>query len=134
MKQRRTGPLKQAPSAMQHEVRVAREDFSERKLALVDKETKKRMLEEVWQDRIDIDPAEQEQADREVTQKKNAVKAIKRSNEARREQLREQAKAIERGMEEMREKSAALHLQLVLHQQQRELHLTGHLRRGARTG
>ena len=97
---------------MQHEVRVAREDFSERKLALVDKETKKRMLEEVWQDRIDIDPAEQEQADREVTQKKNAVKAIKRSNEARREQLREQAKAIERGMEEMREKSAALHLQL----------------------
>ena len=29
---------------------------------------------------------------------------------------------------------AALHLQLVLHQLQRELHLARHLRRGARTG
>ena len=55
--------MEKAPHEMQDEWRAAKDEFSEHKLKLIDKETKKRMLEELWNDRVDIDPEEAKQAE-----------------------------------------------------------------------
>ena len=106
--QRRVVSLQKAPRELQEEWRAAKDEFSEHKLKLIDKETKKRMLEELWHDRVDIPPEEAQQAEREMQAKKAAVTTLKKANQQRREGLREQAVNFANGVAAMREREAAL--------------------------
>ncbi|KAL1526454.1 hypothetical protein AB1Y20_015165 [Prymnesium parvum] len=100
--------LTQTLPEMQKEWRRAKDEFSERKQRLIDKETKKRMLEEVWQDRGEMTEQEEKEVEREMKLKKQAVSRTKKANQKRREQLRVQAQTIERGISEMKEKEETL--------------------------
>ena len=51
----------------------SQDEFSEHKLNLIDKETKKRMLEELWHDRVDIPLDEAKLAEKEMHAKKAAI-------------------------------------------------------------
>eukprot|EP00965_Chrysotila_dentata_P112952 3731721-Pleurochrysis_carterae.AAC.1 len=54
--------------------------FTERKLKLLDKITKKHMLEEIWYDRVEIGAEEQREAERETLAKKEEVRYVKGLN------------------------------------------------------
>ena len=71
------------------------EEFRQNKEKLIEQETKKRMLEEMWQDRVSIAPEEQREIEREQQQQKEAVKALKRENEAQEALLHTKAKELE---------------------------------------
>ena len=88
------------------------DEFSRSKQRLLDKETKKRMLEEVWQDKIELEPEEQQQADRELQLKKEAVTRTKKANQQRRDQVQETARTIERAVLELHEREDTLRSQL----------------------
>ena len=53
------------------------------------------MLEEMWQDRVSIAPEEQREIEREQQQQKEAVKALKRENEAQEALLHDKAQELE---------------------------------------
>ena len=63
-----------------HDVCRAQDDFSSLKLNLIDKETKKRMLEELWHDRVELPVEEAKAAEREMQVKKAAVEQLKKAN------------------------------------------------------
>lgn len=83
-------------------------DFSEQKQQLVDKETKKRMLEELWADRVVIPPEEAQEAENDMHSKKQALTVVKSDNQQKRTKLREQASAFASGVAELREREKAL--------------------------
>ena len=108
----RTKGLKEGAFAKQEEWRRAKLDFSARKLTLIDKETKKRMLEDVWQDRIELEESELQQSDAECKSKKERVKELKEANRLQRLKLREQAEQVEGSIKELRSQTTALTSQL----------------------
>ena len=63
-----------------HDVCRAQDDFSSLKLNLIDKETKKRMLEELWHDRVELPVEEAKAAEREMQVKKAAVEQLKQTD------------------------------------------------------
>ena len=71
------------------------EEFRQNKEKLIEQETKKRMLEEMWQDRVSIAPEEQREIEREQQQQKEAVKALKRENQEQEALLHTKAKELE---------------------------------------
>ena len=107
--QQRVKDLPQAASDMQDEWRRAKDEFSAKKSTLLDKETMKRMLDEVWNDRLELQPAEQKEAEQEFQVKKEQVSRLKKSNAAARDGLREQAAQIERSQAALHGKMAGLH-------------------------
>ena len=82
------------------------DEFDEHKQKLLDKETKKRMLEAVWEADLEIEPAAQEMEDRETAQKKDSLKRTKKANLERRTVVREQAEALEQERREADERVA----------------------------
>ena len=90
-----------------HEVCRAQDDFSSLKLNLIDKETKKRMLEELWHDRVELPVEEAKAAEREMQVKKAAVEQLKKANQQRREGIRKQALAIDAGVTRLHEHEAS---------------------------
>ena len=83
-------------------------EFLNYKLQLIEKETKKRMLEELWADQVEIDPEIAKQAENDMKAKKAAVTELKRENQKRREALREQAIQVANGVAVLREREEAL--------------------------
>lgn len=81
-------------------------------MTLIDKETKKRMLEELWHDRVEIPEETAKQAESDAQAKKQAVKQLKEANEMWRTTLVKQAQEVEKGVAGLRERSAALTAQL----------------------
>ena len=112
--QRHVANLKSAPHEVLEEWRCAKAEFSAHKVNLIDNETKKRMLEELWYDRVEMDAAQVKEAEREAKQKKQAVKQLKESNEEARSGLRQQAVELEQGTTKVRERMAALSAQLTV--------------------
>ena len=90
-----------------HDVCRAQDDFSSLKLNLIDKETKKRMLEELWHDRVELPVEEAKAAEREMQVKKAAVEQLKKANQQRREGIRKQALAIDAGVTRLHEHEAS---------------------------
>ena len=84
------------------------DEFCDYKTKLIDKETKKRMLEEVWQDRVVVDESEERKLDAEKEGKKSSLQVVKGENRDRRTRLAEQAAEIEREMEVVSEKAVEL--------------------------
>jgi len=74
---------------------LPQDEFRQKKAVLISKETKKRMLEQVWQDKVVIDEQEEREAAAEADAKKAEVVSLKRLNRERRLQVREQAEAVE---------------------------------------
>ena len=58
---------------------AAQNEFRENKNKLIEQEAKKRMLEEMWQDRVVIAPEEQREVERKQQEQKAAVKALKQA-------------------------------------------------------
>ena len=110
--QLRTKGLVDGAHGKQDEWRRAKDEFSERKLKLIDKETKKRMLEEIWNDRVEIDQDEADKQAEETREGKEQVKALKAANREARLQLREQAVLMEGRLDELRERTTSLRAQL----------------------
>ena len=100
--------MKQAPRELQEEYRQAKTEFSEHKLMLIDKETKKRMLEELGNDRVDIAEDEAKQAEADMQAKKATVTQLKRANQQRREVIRGQSAALAKGVAALRAREAEL--------------------------
>ena len=76
------------------------------------KETKKRMLEGVWNDHGEMPEEEEKAGEAEMKLKKQEVQRTKKGNCQRRDQLRVQAQTIERGLATLGEKVVALRAQL----------------------
>eukprot|EP00315_Gephyrocapsa_oceanica_P031324 CAMPEP_0185410938 /NCGR_PEP_ID=MMETSP1365-20130426/3324_1 /TAXON_ID=38817 /ORGANISM="Gephyrocapsa oceanica, Strain RCC1303" /LENGTH=557 /DNA_ID=CAMNT_0028013553 /DNA_START=34 /DNA_END=1704 /DNA_ORIENTATION=+ len=91
----RTRGLKTGLQEMEAEWKTAKDEFRQKKAVLISKETKKRMLEQVWQDKVVIDEQEEREAAAEADAKKAEVVSLKRLNRERRLQVREQAEAVE---------------------------------------
>ena len=83
------------PPAIAAFVPRPQEEFRQNKEKLIEQETKKRMLEEMWQDRVSIAPEEQREIEREQQQQKEAVKALKRQNQEQEALLHAKAKELE---------------------------------------
>ena len=93
---------------MHEEWRAGREEFSELKLKLIDKETKKRMLEELWNDRVKIDPDEAKQGEEEMQAKKLALVALKKDNKQKRGELLKVSTDISENIDRLREHETTL--------------------------
>lgn len=74
---------------------LLQEEFRQKKVTLINKETKKRMLEQVWQDKVVIDEQQEREAAAEAAAKKAEVVELKKSNRDRRAAVRQQAEAID---------------------------------------
>ena len=88
-------PVPRVPPAIAAFVPRPQEEFRQNKEKLIEQETKKRMLEEMWQDRVSIAPEEQREIEREQQQQKEAVKALKRQNQEQEALLHAKAKELE---------------------------------------
>ena len=88
-------PVPRVPPAIAAFVPRPQEEFRQNKEKLIEQETKKRMLEEMWQDRVSIAPEEQREIEREQQQQKEAVKALKRQNQEQEALLHSKAKELE---------------------------------------
>ena len=88
-------PIPRVPPAIASRMPRPQEEFRQNKEKLIEQETKKRMLEEMWQDRVSIAPEEQREIEREQQQQKEAVKALKRENQEQEALLHTKAKELE---------------------------------------
>ena len=71
----------------------AQAEFNDHKGRFIDIETQKRMLEEIWQDQVYVDPSDERKVEDEEQTKKAELKKQKQANED--QQARVQAKALE---------------------------------------
>ena len=74
---------------------AAQDEFRENKNKLIEQEAKKRMLEEMWQDRVVIAPEEQREVERKQQEQKAAVKALKQENAQQEATIHAKAKELE---------------------------------------
>ena len=84
------------------------DEFRQKKATLINKETKKRMLEQVWQDKVVIDEEQEREAAAEAAAKKAEVVALKSSNRERRAAVRQQAERIESALVQQAAEVSAL--------------------------
>jgi hypothetical protein len=88
------------------------EEFRQKKVMLINKETKKRMLEQVWQDKVVIDEQQEREAAAEAAAKKTEVVALKKANRDRRAAVRQQAEAIDAALAQQASDAVALRASL----------------------
>ena len=99
-------PFPPTPSACPHP--LAQEEFSEHKNTLMDKETKKRMFEDLWNDRVEVPAEEAKAAEADMHAKKAAVQQLKQANRDRRDAIVAHAKTLGQGVDALRQRQALL--------------------------